>query len=229
MTIKNFLANILPISWQYSLNVITRKSSIKSTFSDCNETDFKKSGLKIATMLEQYLEKDYEVVEVGSGMGRISRYIAPKVKKLICIDNSSLMLYRLKKEISFKNVSYVKPKGSTTPLKQIKSNTINFVYSFLTFQHMDIEEVYIYLEETHRILIPTGKIAIQFVDFNHPNTKNSFINQSKFRRHNKGRVRYVTKQQIEVLADMLGYKNIEIFPIKGEEHHIVLFATRRGK
>lgn len=100
---------------------------------------------------------DTVALEIGAGHGRWSPYLANRVVNghLNLVDLSSSCIEFCKKKLSnFKNVSYFSNDGRSLPF--IKSDSIDFVWSFDTFVHIEEPEVRSYTRELFRVLKRQG-------------------------------------------------------------------------
>ncbi|HKB72164.1 MAG TPA: class I SAM-dependent methyltransferase [Thermoanaerobaculia bacterium] len=101
------------------------------------------------------LPPDAVVVEIGCGIGRLARAIAPRVKKVYAGDLSSEMLDRAREFCAgCGNVELLRFDGS---LAGVPSGCADFVYSHLVFQHVPrLKFIRTYFREAGRVLKPGG-------------------------------------------------------------------------
>jgi len=106
-------------------------------------------------------KKNWAALEIGCGMGRLMRQLSPKFKRIYGVDISEQMIRFSKKYLrGLKNTET--RLGSGYDLAGFKDNSCNFVYSIITFQHIqDAGIVRNYLEEVYRVLKPHGYFVIQ--------------------------------------------------------------------
>ena len=84
---------------------------------------------------ESYLNQESVGFDMGCGSGRWGKFVAPKVKKLICIDPSSKALEVSKKNLSdFTNCEFINASVQEAPLKD---NSLDFGYSLGVLHHVD--------------------------------------------------------------------------------------------
>lgn len=55
----------------------------------------------------KHIQSNFIVADFGCDVGRIARYIAPKVRKLICTDICDRFLEMAKGEMQYENVEFV--------------------------------------------------------------------------------------------------------------------------
>jgi ubiquinone/menaquinone biosynthesis C-methylase UbiE len=68
----------------------------------------------------------------------------------------------------FKNIEFYE--GSGWNLSQIQSESVDFIWSFNAFVHMDLDIIKSYMKEIKRVLINGGKCA-----FDHPGRRHVFL------------------------------------------------------
>ena len=108
-----------------------------------------------------YLSSASAVLEIASGIGRVSRFVAPHCARLCCSDIAELSLEECRANLSrFSNVWFVKTNGFD--LGQLADSSFDCVYSFTAFFHFDWEVVIGYFAEIKRVLRPAGVGIIEF-------------------------------------------------------------------
>jgi SAM-dependent methyltransferase len=102
-----------------------------------------------------------EIVEIGCGVGRITRPLAERAGGVRALDVSPRML-ELARELNprLENVNWILGDGES--LAGIASGSADVVYSFVVFQHIPDPEVTLaYVREMGRVLRPGGWAALQ--------------------------------------------------------------------
>jgi len=130
-----------------------------------DEDAFWADGVEVVDGFERLL--DFEigaedaVVEIGCGIGRITRVLAERAARVVAIDVSELMLERARElNPHLTNVEWVLGDGST--LEAVRDGGADGCFSFVTFQHIPASEVTLgYVREMGRILRPGGWAAFQ--------------------------------------------------------------------
>ena len=123
-----------------------------------SERDFEESGRRD---LEEIILKGIALpewavaVEIGCGIGRLARALAPRVEKLYACDLSGEMLLRARAYCAESaNVDFLRVDGDLSP---IPSAGADFVYSHLVFQHIPSSRLIRgYIRESFRVLKPGG-------------------------------------------------------------------------
>lgn len=92
-------------------------------------------------------------LEIGPGHGRWSVLLEPKVASLHLVDLSSSCIEFCKKRLAeSKKVSYHVNDGKSLPM--IQAASVDFVWSFDTFVHIEEPEVRAYARELRRVMRP---------------------------------------------------------------------------
>ncbi|MCF6318430.1 MAG: class I SAM-dependent methyltransferase [Proteobacteria bacterium] len=100
------------------------------------------------------------VLEMGCGVARIGKLLAPHCKKWIGVDISENMLDVAKERLScFDNVEF--HALIRNDLTCIPDNSIDKAYSVAVFCHLDKEDLFNYLRELYRVLKPSGLLYVE--------------------------------------------------------------------
>ncbi len=103
------------------------------------------------------LKSTDRVLELGCGVGRIGRELAPQVAHWEGADISANMLGVARERLrEFSNVGLTELKRSS--LEALPSASFDKVYCVAVFIHMDKEDFFLYLEEIARVLKPGGLV-----------------------------------------------------------------------
>jgi SAM-dependent methyltransferase len=100
-----------------------------------------------------------KVLDFGSGGGRLALKIAPLVGHLLCCDISAAMLARCSAVLGgFPNVSFVNVLETGSLVSS--ENSVDFVYAFDVFVHMDLHTIWKTILLIRRLLRSKGKVLI---------------------------------------------------------------------
>jgi len=142
---------------------------IASWRNDWDEASFFESGEQdYLRLVDPILQKFHfepasrSMVELGCGAGRMTRSFAERFHSVSAVDISAEMQSRGREYLqSFSNIRWVLSNGET--LSGIENASVDFVFSYLVFQHMPAKEVvYSSIREMMRILRPGGAFLFQF-------------------------------------------------------------------
>jgi ubiquinone/menaquinone biosynthesis C-methylase UbiE len=147
--------------------ILGRKSSRKSywyvssagPYEGRNLAEFWASGPKIWNDLKSasgYLPTPSDtVVEIGCGVGRLTRAIAPEVGKVLAFDLSAEMLTIARSSVEAANASF--HRAETPALAEIADSSANAFVAYCVFQHLpDLDVLQEYLKTAARVLKPGG-------------------------------------------------------------------------
>lgn len=101
------------------------------------------------------LQPTDRILELGCGVGRIGRELAPKVAHWEGCDISANMIGVARDRLAeFPNIGLTELHRSS--LQPLADNSFDKAYCVAVFIHMDKEDFYLYLEEMARVLKPGG-------------------------------------------------------------------------
>ena len=131
-----------------------------------DRTDFFSTGEKeVINLLMKVKGLGIEVkfgsaLDFGCGVGRHSRALAARFRKVIAIDVSRSMLNEAQKANQhIRNIDFIH--NIAEDLSVIPEDSIDFLYTNIVLQHMPKKRQVIYIREFCRILRPKGIIVIQ--------------------------------------------------------------------
>lgn len=100
-------------------------------------------------------------VEIGAGLGRICKALAPHFDRVVGIDISAEMVSRARELVTDSNVSFEVGDGVT--LGQLEDDAADLVLTFTVLQHLPSREAIVgYLREAARVLRPGGVLVAQW-------------------------------------------------------------------
>ena len=110
---------------------------------------------------EVLLEPSWAVVEIGCGVGRLTRVLAERVASVKAVDVSSEMLAIARNEnAGLANVDWIH--GDGVSLAGVGDGVADAVVSHVVFQHIPDPQVTLgYIREVGRVLRPGGVAALQ--------------------------------------------------------------------
>jgi ubiquinone/menaquinone biosynthesis C-methylase UbiE len=108
-----------------------------------------------------YVNPQHTAVEIGPGGGRWTRYLLG-FGQLYVVDYHAELLQELKKHFNRPNMQFVHNHGTDFP--GIADDSIDFIFSFGCFVHLDAHLIEQYLKNMRRILKGTGNALIQYSD-----------------------------------------------------------------
>jgi len=112
-------------------------------------------------LIDPYINPGHTALEIGPGGGRWTRYILD-FKTLYMIDYHNELLSELKKNYNKPNMVFIKNNGTDFP--GVPDNSIDFLFTFGTFVHLDLNLIDEYLHNIKRITHNQSNIIIQYSD-----------------------------------------------------------------
>lgn len=110
-----------------------------------------------------YVRPELTALEIGPGGGRWTRYLLP-FRKLYVVDYYEELLKQLRKNFHPPNMVFIKNNGWDFP--GVPGKSVDFVFSFGTFVHLDPPIIDSYLKSIREILRPGGNVVLQYSDKN---------------------------------------------------------------
>lgn len=142
-------------------NLMGNLSSIDSIADGCSDLDtFFKGGRETVSFFEKekLINKNSITLHIGCGIGRIEKYLAKKVKKVVGVDIAVSMVKKAKLNVKLSNATFIVNDGQTLTFPE---KHFDFVYSFFVFQHMPTNSFKSYIREVSRVLKKNGKFFFQ--------------------------------------------------------------------
>jgi ubiquinone/menaquinone biosynthesis C-methylase UbiE len=125
------------------------------------EEDFDNTGAETRDILVSTvgIRPDDTVLEIGCGVGRVGKVLAPICREWIGCDVSGNMIAHARRRLqSLPNVKLVEISGYD--LAPIPDASVDVVYCTIVFMHLDEWDRYNYVLEARRILRPGGRVFI---------------------------------------------------------------------
>jgi SAM-dependent methyltransferase len=120
---------------------------------------------QVATALE--LNSDDRILELGCGVGRIGRELAPHCTRWTGVDISEKMIAHARERLgSLDNTEF--HQLERTSLEALADDSLTKAYSVAVLCHMDKEDLYLYLQELHRTVRAGGLIYVETWNLSHP-------------------------------------------------------------
>lgn len=108
-----------------------------------------------------------DVLEIGSGVGRIGFALAPRCRSWTGCDRSQNMLAHAQSRLrEFSNASFVHLRG--TGLRELADPSMDVVYCTNVLPHLDAVERWNYVQEAYRVLRPAGRFYLDTILLNSP-------------------------------------------------------------
>jgi ubiquinone/menaquinone biosynthesis C-methylase UbiE len=147
----------------------TPTHAMLSVDGSANEERLRTSGAYTARMVTAALDlkPTDRVLELGCGVGRIGRELAPHIAYWEGADISANMLKVARERLAgFDNVGLTEL--TCSDLKSLPDASFDKAYSIAVFIHMDKEDFYLYLEDLARVVKPGGLVFFDTWNTSHP-------------------------------------------------------------
>lgn len=106
-----------------------------------------------------HITPDDDVLEIGCGVGRVGKALAPRCRTWIGCDVSPRMLRHAARRLEgLTNVRLVELSGYD--LRPIRDESVDVVYCTVVFMHLAEWDRYGYIEEARRVLRPGGRLYV---------------------------------------------------------------------
>ena len=134
------------------------------------------AGSIAKTFILKNISLNSDILEIAPGHGRWTKFLLNNYRNLTLADINSKCLEFCKKRFSnFKHVRYYANNGKD--LKLIKDDSIDFIWSYDSFVHMEKDVVASYIKEFSRILRKGGAAIIH-----HPGRRDIALHFDFFKR-----------------------------------------------
>jgi SAM-dependent methyltransferase len=110
-----------------------------------------------------YVDPHRTGVEIGPGGGRWTRFLIG-FERLYVVDYHQELLDELRKTVDLPNMVFIKNNGTDFP--SVPDTSIDFLFSFGTFVHLDRPVIEAYLANIGRILKKDGNAVVHYSDKN---------------------------------------------------------------
>lgn len=157
------------------------------------------------------IRKEDVVLEIGCGIGRVGKVVAPLCRKWIGCDVASNMLSlaaaRLK---DLSNVELVEISGYN--LSSVADASVDVVYCTVVFMHLESWDRYNYILEAFRVLRPTGRIYVDNINLCSEGGWKVFETHRAFSPTNRPphMTQNSTPQEIETYLKRAGFSDLRI-------------------
>ncbi|MEA2490810.1 MAG: hypothetical protein QOH21_2602 [Acidobacteriota bacterium] len=144
--------------------------------------------------LDPYFLEGMRVVEIGSGGGRWTQYLA-RAGHLIVVEFNPEAFFYLRQR--FPDVRLTTYQTTGAEMHGVPTGTVDFVFTFDVFVHLEPEVIEGYLHEIERVLRPGGVAVVHYGDV-----------RKDIALHNPGFSR-MTRERMEELIAMTGLRVID--------------------
>jgi SAM-dependent methyltransferase len=201
---------------------MARSSALYSIYATEDQQQFERGGMDDARRIAQWVSTDSIVLDVGCGIGRIEKYLAPYCRELHAVDVSQEMLSQARTRLTGVPNVYLHH-TTATDLSCLKDHTVDLAFSLLVLQHIEKEDAFLALREIHRVLKPAGLAYLQFPSLFADVYFRAFVEAAVMETRPVHRMRLYTPAEATFLLGKAGFR---IEQCLSEEVEILLLVSK---
>jgi len=218
-----------PTDYKMTWNGIAVQDAHEGILTGATDESFERLGRQDAELVAKYLRGGDAVLNIGCGVGRVEKYLAPRVREMWSIDISGEMIRLAGKRLAGLPNVHLREVGNREFLSSFRTGTMDVVFSFLVLQHMEREDAFLYLRDAHRVLKPGGRLFTQFPNLLSPVYTRAHLENVEAFPRSDGRVRAYTEAEVRHVLALAGFEITELWPGGHEDLPAELYvaAVRR--
>lgn len=187
---------------RWELFSTTKKAAYRRVWTEeISETEFWEAGKREAQQLSIYVTAESKVLDIGCGIGRVEKFLAPKCAEIDAVDISENMLRHARSEVKATNVHFRRC-DATKLTNLFEPNTFDFIFTLNTLQHLAKDQALKVLKDVNALLKKTGIAFLHFLNSDAEHWKKI---SKKQRRLDPARIRLYNRDEIEHLMCSTGF------------------------
>ena len=179
-----------------------------------DEATLQRTGRDMAERLRAtlVLDRQQRVFELGCGVARVGRELAPFVGQWHGADISApLLKIARSRTVHLPNAHFHELGRSVLPFGDA---SFDRAYAHLVFFHLDKEDLFIYLNELRRVLVPGGLVYFDTWNLMHPEGWSRFLLEVERHRHKRvkpaHRHQFATPEEIRLYTEKAGLAPLHV-------------------
>jgi SAM-dependent methyltransferase len=190
---------------------------------------FERTGEADAAEIRRHLPPNVpaSVLNIGCGVGRVEKYLAPHVREMWAVDVSGEMIARAQERLAGLPAVRLREIGNDEYLRSFEANHFDLVFSYLVLQHLAREDAFAYLRDAFRVLKPGGKLLVQFPNFLSPEYTRAFLEGAAAFPRSPGRVRFYTETEARHIVALAGFEVEQLRLSSGERGDTEIYVSAR--
>ena len=194
-------------------------------FTGATDDSFESSGQHDADRILARAPGARKVLNIGCGIGRVEKHLAPHVAELWGVDISGEMIAQAKHRLAeFSNV-HLRELELGEFLSTFSAGSFDLVFSLLVLQHMDREDAFLYLQDAHRVLRPGGTLFVQFPNLLSSEYTEAFLDPIRRGDRSASRVRPYTVDEVRHLMSILQFEIQDLSVEAGRDGNAEIYIT----
>ncbi len=167
---------------------------------------FDESGKEVAVKLLPHIGANDKILELGCGMGRVLKHLAPHCREAHGADVSPRMVTLGRKYCAGSpNISIHPCNGSD--LSNFSDSYFDMAYCIYVLQHLEREHAARYLWEMARVLKEGGVLVCEVPNLLFPRNLETYLTGSKKSRYfSVARSRFYTPEEIKAVVGGVGFE-----------------------
>lgn len=179
-----------------------------------DEEGLRRTGSAMAERLRRalVLDRQQRVLELGCGVARIGREIAPLVGQWHGVDIAPALLKIARgRTAHLPNAHFHEIERSVLPFAD---SSFDRAYCHLVFFHLDKEDLFIFLNELRRVLVPGGLVYFDTWNLTHPDGWSRFLRELEAHRRKRAkpahRHQFATAEEIRLYTEKAGLAPLHV-------------------
>lgn len=202
------MAARMPTRLIWNIYAVTDDGARSAVSDTTNAYMIEKRGISDASRVCSHIQnlEHATVLDIGCGIGRVAKYVAPRVHRLIAADIAPRMLLRARRNIKSENVSYLRI-SKNGKLSGVPNDSVDCAYSLYVMQHIEREDVISYLSEIKRVLKPEGIAIVELPLLEKKEHAKEYISYAlQHDAYSPARMRWYTREEIQLICAEIGFK-----------------------